>query len=61
MDIKWIFNAALPFNKLQIKKFYQNQPRLNGIYSKDIFPKKIKNEVYVTNFNEYADVGRQWS
>ena len=61
MDIKWIFNAALPFNKLQIQKFYQNQPRFNGIYSKDIFPKKVKNEVYVTNFNEYADVGTHWS
>ena len=61
MDIKWIFNAALPFNKLQIQKFYHNQLRFNGIYSKDIFPKKIKNEVYVTNFNEYADVGTHWS
>ena len=29
-------------------KHYQNEPRFNGVYSWDTFP-KIKNEAYVVN------------
>ena len=26
--------------------YYQNEPRFNGVYSRDNFPKKIKDEAY---------------
>ena len=30
---------------------------MNGVYSRDDLPKKIKDGVYVINLDEYADVG----
>ena len=41
----------------EIKKYYENQSRFNGVYSRDNLPKTIKNGVYVINLDEYADVG----
>ena len=36
----------------------QMKPRLNGFYSRNNLPKKIKDGAYVTNLDEYADVGK---
>ena len=44
----------------EIKSYYQNEPRFNGVFSRDNLPKKIKDETYVINFDEYADVGKLW-
>ena len=41
----------------EIQKYYQNEPRFNGVYSRDDLPKKIKDGTYVINLDEYADVG----
>ena len=41
----------------EIQKYYQNEPRFNGVYSRKNLPKKIKDEAYVINLDEYADVG----
>ena len=41
----------------EIKKYYENEPRFNGDYSRDNLPKTIKNGAYVINRDEYADVG----
>ena len=30
----------------EIQKYYQNEPRLNGIYSRDNLPNKIKSGIY---------------
>ena len=35
-----IFNTALSLQKS--KKYYQNEPRFNGVYSRDNLPNKIK-------------------
>ena len=43
-----------------IRRYYQNKPRFNGVYFRDNFPKKIKNGAYVINLDEYADVGSHW-
>ena len=43
-----------------IEKYYQNELRFNGAYSRINFPKKIKDGAYVINLDEYADVGTQW-
>ena len=46
-----------PFSNFEIKKYYQNEPRFNGVFSRDNLPKKIKDGAYVINLDEYADVG----
>ena len=43
----------------EIKEYYENEPRFNGVYSRDNLPKTIKNGAYVINL-EYADVGTHW-
>ena len=34
--------------------------RFNGVYSRDNLPKKLKDGVYVINFDEYTDAGTHW-
>ena len=51
----------------EIQKYYQNhaqgssknEPRFNGIYSRDNLP-KIKDVAYVINLDEYYDIGTHW-
>ena len=43
-----------------IQKYYQNEPRFNGVFSRNNLPKKIKDGAYVINLDEYADVGTHW-
>ena len=43
----------------EIQKYYQNKPEFNGVYSRDNLP-KIKDGMYVVNFDEYESVGTQW-
>ena len=31
-----------PLTKIEIQKYYQNEPRFNGIYSRNNLPEKIK-------------------
>ena len=38
---------------------YQNEPRFNGIYSRDNLP-KVKDGAYVINHDEYSDIGTHW-
>ena len=40
----------------EIQKYYQNQTIFNGVYSTDDLP-KIKDGAYVTNLDEYSDIG----
>ena len=49
-----------PLTNFEIEKYYQNEPRFNGIYSRNNLPKKIKDGAYVINLYEYADVGTHW-
>ena len=44
----------------EIQKYYQNEPRFNEVYSRDNLPNKIKDEAYVTNLDEYSDIGTHW-
>ena len=41
-------------------KYYENDCRFNGVYSRDNSPKTIKNGAYVISLDEYADVGTHW-
>ena len=45
--IIWIFNAASSLTNFEIMKYYENEFRFNGVYSRDNSPNKIKNGAYV--------------
>ena len=49
-----------PLTNFEIKRNYQNLFRFNGIYSRNKFPKEIKDGAYATNLDEYAVVGIHW-
>ena len=49
-----------PLRSFEIQKYYQNKPRLNGVYSRNNLSKKVKDVAYVINLDEYADVGTPW-
>ena len=47
-----------PLTNFEMQKYYQNEPKFNGVHSRDNLP-KIKDGVYVINVDEYSDVGTQ--
>ena len=49
-----------PLTNFEIREYYENEPRFNGVYSRDNLPKTIKNGAYIINLDEYADVGTHW-
>ena len=49
-----------PLTSFEIQKYYKNEPRFNGVFSKNNLPKKIKDGAYIINLDEYADVGTHW-
>ena len=40
--------------------YYQNEPRSNGVYSRNNLHKQIKDGAYVINTHEYKDTGTHW-
>ena len=58
--LKQVLILFHPLTKFEIQKYYQNEPRFNGVYSRNNSPKKIKDGAYVINLDEYADVGAHW-
>ena len=49
-----------PLPNFEIKSYYQNEPRFNGVFSRNNLPKKINDRVYVIDLDEYAHVGTHW-
>ena len=49
-----------PLTNFEIQKYYQNELRFNGVFSRNNLPKKIKDGAYIINLDEYADVGTNW-
>ena len=48
-----------PLTNFEIQEYYQNEPRFNGVFSRDNLPNNnIKNGAYVINLDEY--VGTHW-
>ena len=48
-----------PLTTFEIQKYYQNEPRFNGVYSRDNLP-IIKDGAYVINLDEDSDIGTHW-
>ena len=46
-----------PLTNFEIQGYYKNEPRFNGVYSRDNLPKTIKNGAHVINLDEYKDAG----
>ena len=42
-----------------IQKYYQNEPKFNGVYSRNNLP-KIKDGAYVRNLDDYESIGTHW-
>ena len=49
-----------PLTNFEIQEYYQNEPRFNGVFSRDNLPNSIKNGAYVINVDEYHDIGTHW-
>ena len=49
----------LPLTRFEIQKYHQNEPKFNGVYSRNNLP-SIKDEEYLTHFAEYKSVGTHW-
>ena len=45
----------------EIQMYYQIESRFNGVYYRDNLPDKIKNGAYITNLDEYSDIGTHWT
>ena len=61
MKVIWIFiQPHHPLTNFEITKYYENESRFNGVYSRDNLPNKIKDGAYVINLDEYSDIGTHW-
>ena len=57
MDLKKKLDSTTFF---KIQKYYQNELRFNGVYSKDNLHDKIKDGAYVINLDEHCDIVNHW-
>ena len=64
LEVKKTLNSLLPFHPLtniEISEYYKNEPRFNGVYSRNNLPNKIKKGAYVINLDEYENTGTHWA
>ena len=55
-----VFNAAShSLANFEIQKYYQNEPKINGVYSRNNLP-KVKDGIYLINLDEYKSIGTHW-
>ena len=47
-----------PLTNFEIQKYYGNEPKFNGVYSRNNLL-KIKDGAYIINL-EYSDIGTHW-
>ena len=49
-----------PLSNFEIQKYYQNELKFNGVYSRDNLSDEIQNGAFIINLDEYSDVGTHW-
>ena len=52
--------ALLRLTNFEIQKYYKNESKFNGVYSRDNVPDETKNEAYAINLDKYSDIGIYW-
>ena len=48
-----------PLNNFEIQNYYENEPKLNDVYSRNNLP-KIKDGAYVISLDEFKSIGTHW-
>ena len=48
-----------PLTNFEIQKYYKNEPRFGGVYSRDYLP-GIKDGAYIINLDESSDIKTHW-
>ena len=54
----------MPFHSLtnsEIQKYYRNELRFNGVYSRDNLSDKLKDGTFMINLDEYSDIEIRWA
>ena len=54
-----IFNAISSFNEFWNTKYFQNEPKFNGVYWRNNLP-KTKDGAYVISLDEFKLIGTHW-
>ena len=49
-----------PLTNFEIQRYYQNEPRFDGLFSRTKLPRKINDGACVINLDKYADTGTHW-
>ena len=49
-----------PLTNFEIQEYYQNEPKFNGVFSRDNLSSTVKNGAYVINLDEHHDIGTHW-
>ena len=48
-----------PLTNIEIQTYYQNEPKFNGVYSRNSLSKR-KDGVYIINLDEYGSIETHW-
>ena len=48
-----------PLTNFEIQKYYENEPKFNGVYSGNNLS-KIKDGAYITNLDVHESIGIHW-
>ena len=48
-----------PLTVFEVPKYYQNEHKFNGVYSRNNLP-KIRDGAYVINLDEFKSIGNHW-
>ena len=49
-----------PLTNFEIQKYYQNEPRFNGLYYRNNLHNEIRYGPYVINLDKHSDIGTHW-
>ena len=48
-----------PLTNFEIQKYYENEPKFNGVYSRNNLS-KIKDGAYIINLDDHKSIGTRW-
>ena len=57
---KKIFNSTHPLINFELEAYYQNEPRFNGVFSRDNLPNKMRGGAYIITLGKYSDIRTHW-